>query len=763
MIKGALALTVVFGATLPLSAAVPAKGEEPSAEFNIVNGQAHASTEFSEAVQVQVPLGGDSFARCGGTILADDWVMTAAHCMEQRNPAESVKVFANTPYGKANDGATYTTSHEGSTVYVHPRYNKKGQRVATSAEKAEFDIALVRLDQPISSGKPIHPDTKREMERSPGVDLYVPVATLADTGEGLPRSGNGRVVGWGATWFEPIINPQLRTGSYRVDGQDVLRSAEIPFLHCSSSKIICAEAPVELTEEVRRLPEGNRHHRTEHRNPASCVGDSGGPLFYEFPDGRRKQVGLVSNSPFTPEQREFWAGDVCGRVSTYYTSVSYLRPWIEQVMYSDLPEGERARHLHLSVPDGASTGPGSPMTPPGQQPPRQDPPVGNEPPAAVPPVAQPPAGPPPAAGNPQPVPPGQPAPKPQPTGAPTSAPKPPASLVRPGDPALLKSLPTPSKGSVTWALPALSADQGSELAVGVNRLRDAFADAAPASASTPIALLASEVKMADALASGSLQRDAALYLTNPDAIEPFLLNELKVKKVQEVWLLGGAAALSPAIEDTLKAEGFAVRRIAGADRTQTAVEIAKAHTARYPNAANNRFVARAFGDQGDETRSWADSIALGGLAAKTGTPILLTATQRLSDSVKEQLGAGTKTTVVGGNAAVSPLVKDAINAITGSMPARIAGENRADTAGRIAQSFAKAERAIVIDGQGQNAWQLGFSLAGLSNDLNAPILLTSGTTVPPETKKILKDLELQNVICMGEVKVCEAVSEATQQ
>lgn len=755
MIKGALALAVVLGVALPLGASAPAKGEEPSAEFNIVNGQPHASTDFSEAVQLQIPLGGSNYARCGGTILADDWVMTAAHCMAGHDQSAPVEVFANTPYGKAKDGATYETSHEANTVYVHPRYDKKGQRVASAAEKAEFDIALLRLDQPISSGQPIDPRTKEVLERSPGVDLYVPVATLADTGEGLPRSGQGRVVGWGATWFEPIINPQIRTGAYRIDAQDLLRSAQIPFLHCSNSKIICAEEPVALNEEVRRLPEGDRHHRTNHRNPASCVGDSGGPLFYEFPDGRRKQVGLVSNSPFTPEQLAFWGEDVCGRVSTYYASVSYLRPWIEQVMYSGLPEGERARHLHLSVPDGPTNGPGSPMTPPGQQPPRQDPPRQDPPVGQQPPAPQPPAG------NPQPVPPAQPAP--QPTQVPSPAPKPPTSLARPGDPALLKSLPGPSKGPITWALPALSADQGSELAVGVNRLREAFADAAPATASTRIALLASEVKMADALASGSLQRDAALYLTNPDGIEPFLLNELKTSKVQEVWLLGGAAALSPAIETTLKAEGFAVRRIAGADRTQTAVEIAKAHAARYPNAGSDRFVARAFGDQGDETRSWADSIALGGLAAKTGTPILLTATQQLSDSVKGQLAAGTKTTLVGGHAAVSPYVKDAINAITGSAPARIAGENRADTAGRIAQSFTKAERAIVIDGQGQNAWQLGFSLAGLSNDLNAPILLTAGTTVPPETKKILKDLELQNVICMGEVQVCEAVTEATNQ
>lgn len=759
MIKGALAVAVVLGLSSSLATVVPAVAEEPTAEFNIVNGQAHADTEYPETVLLAVPTGtDDQAARCGGTILDDEWIMTAAHCVMERNEAKPVYALAFTPYGKDEQGQTHGTVHQSNHVYIHPKYIEARQQHRLPAVQAEWDIALLRLDDPISSGKPIDHQRNVELPRYKGEAPYVPVATLADIGETLPTSGDGRVVGRGATWWEPIVTPQIRTGAYRTDGE-VLRSAQVPFLQCPSSKIICAEMPMPLTPEIRDIQPDDRHHRTQHRHPASCVGDSGGPLFYEFPDGRRKQVGLVSNSPYNQEDFTFWEGDLCGRSTTYYASVTYLRPWIEQVMYGNLPEGERSKYRYLDVPplNGRTDGPGSPITAYQNRPPAEPkPPVEPQPPVDL---HQPPGNQPPV--QPQQPPAGQPKPAPVPEPTPT----PPRSLAREGDPEFFKALPVPSKGPMQWVIPAFSADQGSELAVGVNRLRDAFKEEATAPSSTEprIALLASEVKMADALASGVLQRKASLYMTNPTSLEPFLLKELKASKVSEVWMLGGAAALSPAIEASLKAEGFTVRRIAGADRTQTAVEIAKAHAERYPDAESSRFVARAFGDKGDETRSWADSIALGGLAAKTNTPILLTATQQLSDSLKAQLAAGTKTTVVGGNAAVSPQVKDAINAITGSMPKRIAGENRADTAGRIAQSFAKAERAIVIDGQGQNAWQLGFSLAGLSHDLNAPILLTAGTSVPPETKRILKDLALQNVICMGEVQMCEAVSEATQQ
>lgn len=311
-------------------------------------------------------------------------------------------------------------------------------------------------------------------------------------------------------------------------------------------------------------------------------------------------------------------------------------------------------------------------------------------------------------------------------------------------------------------LPSAPQTSGSDIAIGINRLRAGFAQ----QTNTPkltgsVALLASESKNADALASGVLQQAAPLYLTQTDQLEPAVLAELQRSGVREVWLLGGPQALSPGVEQALQRAGFQTRRIAGADRTQTAAAIAQAANALDLAEPTTRFIARAFGDQGDETRSWADAIALGGLAAKTNNPVFLSSSTQLSASVGAQLAKGMPTVIIGGQAAITGAVESQVQARTGQHPRRLAGLNRADTAALIARQFVSPKRAIVIDGQGKDAWQLGFTLAGLSRDLNAPILLASGDIVPAETQRVLKELAIKDTICIGSNAMCATVKSVT--
>lgn len=736
MLSRALALTAAMSITalgsLPVDASPHAQ-----ADFSIVHGNVVTHEAYPEVVKLLIPAVGGSYSVCGGTILNDDWILTAAHCFDQP-PAGAVTVRAWTEYGKHQNGETWPVDYPASSYFPHPDYQSTpGQR--------SHDIALLKLDTPISAGTP-----NGAFVKPSGFVPTLATTKLADAGEPLQRNGEGTVVGRGAVrWDHSRVTPQMPSGYVLdEDDQDRLREATIsvhPEQTCASDVMICAEDLVPLTPGV---PLDQRHDDVILRNPASCVGDSGGPLFVTGVDGQRKQVGIVSHTRATQLIGEYWQGDLCGRSHTWYASLSYLRPWIDAVVAASPNSGDAIPNPDLKVPPygrytvGGNGQNHATVTPPASSLPQPQP-------------------------QPQPQQPQSPVePKPKPTPKPTNLPGSNTS-----EPEWLRELPKPTRSGMVWKLSPSEVGDGSDISVGVNRLREAFktmestegkASLMPTPAAKgALALLASEITMADALASGVLQKDAPLYLTDPAELEPTVLQELQRQKINEVWLLGGEKALQPKIVQTLEAAGIKTRRIAGADRTQTAVAIAKAKAELHPELPKTRFVARAFGDGEDETRSWADALALGGLAAHSQTPILLTATSTLSQGLDEQLAKGTPTTLIGGPAAISEQVQEQIKALTTTLPDRVAGVNRADTAGQIAKQFATAKRAIVIDGQGKNAWQLGFSLAGLSADLSAPILLTLGTKVPQETQQVLKDLSLDNVICMGEVEVCEAVTEVS--
>lgn len=785
-------IAAVTLAALPITAVThqPAVGEEATGSFSIVGGQVQPSSAFPELVLVDITKDGQFDAGvCSGTIIDDKWVLTAAHCFTP-GENETATVYAHTVYGLATDNRTHRIGYPVKRIISHPRYR-------WGFIQHHYDVALLELEKPISEGHPKDSASGRNLERHPNAQLRVPVATLDAPGMPIPTSGQATVAGRGTIGYAFVNEGGRRVGYPTGNAQRRAYSAEVPIRSgCKRWLMICAEDPIDIGTVQHLRPE-EKHDWKQHRNPASCQGDSGGPLYRTLSSGEHRQVGIVSHSLASDDVVDFWEGDICGRVSTYYTSVSYLRPWIDAVMAANLGPTDPIPNPRLPFPP-ADTPPSPPgsggdtqPTPPSANPPSATPPS-TDPPAAQPPSVQPPTG-----SQPQPpvapVPPAVPAPPavpgpPVPAPPPASGPQPPAAQPpagqpptaqppvqppasdqpkpspTPREPGVLGSLPDVGRGPLSWPVTAQPAAAGSDLAIGVNRLAKQIASTQqlPAPASQ-VALLASEVTMADALASGVLQDRAPLYLTNPAALEPLVAKELTTNGIREVWILGGPAAVHPSVQAELEARGIRTTRIAGQDRTQTAAAIAAAAQALQPASTPSVFIARAFGDGRDETRSWADSIALGGLAARTGTPVLLSASDQVSPALANALTRGTNTTIVGGHHAISAGVATQVTERTGLAPTRLAGQNRADTAAMIARQFKDPKQVIVIDGQGKHAWQLGFSLAGLAQRLNAPILLASGTTLPPETKAALTDLGVDQAICIGPDALCTQVHTLTKR
>ena len=256
------------------------------------------------------------------------------------------------------------------------------------------------------------------------------------------------------------------------------------------------------------------------------------------------------------------------------------------------------------------------------------------------------------------------------------------------------------------------------------------------------ALLATSGDFADALSSGVAQGvlDAPLLLTAGEALDPRTRAELERLEVMEVHVLGGPAAVSEEVVAELTEMGVTATRHSGATRIETAVAIATAVV----EDGRVAVLARAFGDEGgDPTRAWADSLAAGALAAQTGRPLLLTATDELPASVAAYLEeAGiTGMTVVGGTAAVSDAVIAQIEAL-GISAERVSGPTRAATAVALAarRGFADAAAAdavVLLEGQADGAWAPGFAAAGPAMAAGAPVLLAIGETLPPETEEFL--------------------------
>lgn len=321
---------------------------------------------------------------------------------------------------------------------------------------------------------------------------------------------------------------------------------------------------------------------------------------------------------------------------------------------------------------------------------------------------------------------------------------------------------------VILGLPSDPADN-SDLSIALSQVRT---PAPSRGAGSGEVLLGSELSFADALASGALQGDRTLLLNDPDVLELEVLEEIQRLGVDTVRILGGPAAIGEGVEESLEDQSLTVVRSAGASRLETAAEIGRVAGL----STDDAFVARAFPAPGpaDPTQAFADSLALGGWAADAGSRILLSQTASLPDATGDALTEDgiANVTIAGGPAAISDRVADALAMLVGTVD-RVAGASRFLTALEMAEGRgftvdSPAATVIAIEGQAANAWAAGFTVAGISADLDAPVVLVNGDDVPEDTAEFLTtavqpDPGQVALICIAPEAACEATAALLDQ
>jgi trypsin len=220
---------VLLSALLACAAGVPFKSGKPMLDGRIVGGTTTDITNYPYQVSLQYT--GSHI--CGGSIISQNWVVTAAHCIIG-STVSSFSVRAGSTY--SNTGGTI---YSATRIIVNSNYSSNTQ---------DYDVALVQVSTAFSFDTTRQPITLESNDVAVGTNVVV--------------------TGWGTTTEGGAASTTLRTVTVQIVSDASCNTAYASYGGITA-RMICAA-----------VTGGGKD---------ACQGDSGGPLV-----AAGRLVGIVS-------------------------------------------------------------------------------------------------------------------------------------------------------------------------------------------------------------------------------------------------------------------------------------------------------------------------------------------------------------------------------------------------------------------------------------------------------------------------------------
>jgi putative cell wall-binding protein len=278
---------------------------------------------------------------------------------------------------------------------------------------------------------------------------------------------------------------------------------------------------------------------------------------------------------------------------------------------------------------------------------------------------------------------------------------------------------------------------------------DRYATAAAVSAASfapgvPVAYVATGANFPDALAGGAAAgfKGGPVLLVGASGVPGSTAAELERLQPDEIVVLGGSSAVSDATFDELAAYAPDVRRLAGANRYETAAAISADTFAPGVPVA---YVATG--------ANFPDALAGTPVAGSLGGPMLLTAANELPSAIAAELDRlnPARIVILGATGAVSNSVASQLAAYTSGSVTRLSGADRYATAVAVSRaSFTSADTVFVATGANFPDALAGGPVAAMQD---VPLLLVPATTLPDVVRGELLRLSPSKVVVLGSTGV----------